>query len=145
MTLSPHVGVIYFTENQAGYTDSNGVAIAGQTVSLGRLTFGPKVSVHYEGADGTVVTPSLSLKGIWDFEAADIVDLETGLAATGEEELRGRAEFNFGVQLPSGISILGDGFYNGIGARDYEAYGGGVKVTVPLYREGRAEASGGAR
>ena len=130
--VAPHVGVVYFEEEQKAYTDSNGVRIGSQTVELGRLTFGPKISTSFKRRDGTTIAPFVALQGIWDFKRTDLVDLNTGLAITGTDELRARAEAGLSVRLPQGLSITGEGFYDGIGANGYNAYGGSLKVGVPF-------------
>ncbi len=130
--VAPHVGVIYFEEEQKAYTDSNGNLIGAQTVELGRLTFGPKFSTSFTRTDGTTIAPFIAVQGIWDFKRTDQVDIDTGLAVTGTDKVRARAEAGLSVQLPQGLSITGEGFYDGIGADGYNAYGGSVKVGVPF-------------
>lgn len=98
---------------------------------MGRVTFSPKVSTSFVSADGNLITPHVGIKGIWDFEEAEIVDLTTGLAA-GSEGLRGRVEGGVSMILANGWSLAGEGHYDGIRADDFEAYGGSVRVDVPL-------------
>ena len=131
--LQPQLGVVYYSEEQKAYRDSLGILIPGQQVSLGRFTFGPKVSSQFEMPNGMVVSPYLSMKGIWDFDKAETVNLETGLAASTSGDLRGRAEGGLTLEMPSGITLQGSGFYDGIGDRNLEAYGGSVEFTVPLH------------
>jgi len=97
-------------------------------VKLGRLTFGPKVSTSYRTQGGMTLAPYVGLKGIWDFETAEQVDLTTGLAATGNDSLRGRTEAGLSITLPDGKSLTGEGFYDGLGADSYEPYGGSIRV-----------------
>ena len=130
--VAPHVGVIYFEEKQKAYIDSNGYVIGSQTVELGRLTFGPKLSTSFTRSDGTTIAPFVALQGIWDFKRTDEVNIDTGLAVTGTDKVRARAEAGLSIQLPQGLSITGEGFYDGIGADGYNAYGGSVRVGVPF-------------
>ncbi|MCC0008191.1 MAG: hypothetical protein H6876_08730 [Hyphomicrobiaceae bacterium] len=130
--LQPHVGVIYFHETQKAYTDSLNLAIPSQTISLGRLTFGPKFGYMIQGSDGTVIIPKVGITGIWDFDKAEVVDLATGLPTGSSAEIRARVEAGISISLPSGMSLQGEGFYDGIGASDVEAYGGSVKLNLPL-------------
>ncbi len=132
LKFSPHVRVIYFEEKQEAYVDSLNIDIPSQTISLGRLTFGPTVSTTIKTPDGSVISPHVSLKGIWDFDKAEVVDLDTGLATGSSEDVRARIEGGLSVQMSNGWSLIGEGFYDGIGAKDLEAYGGSVKLTVPL-------------
>src|SRR5262249_40797902 len=52
-TFAPHAGLIYFEEHQQAYVDSNNIYIPGQTATLGRLMFGPKIGYQFEARDGT--------------------------------------------------------------------------------------------
>jgi outer membrane autotransporter protein len=130
--FAPHVGILYFEEKQKAYTDSLSVSIPGQTVSLGRMTFGPKVSYNFKAQDGTLISPHLGLKGIWDFQKADIVDLDTGAPTNSNDNLRARIEAGITASFANGWSLDGQGFYDGIGTNNLEAYGGSVKLTMPL-------------
>jgi outer membrane autotransporter protein len=129
--VNPNLAVIYFQEDVDGYRDSLGIDISDQKVSLGRVTFGPRVSKTFETNTKTTLTPTLSVRGIWDFEQADIVNLDTGLAtATGA--FRARTEAGLAIGLPGGASLTLDSFYDGIGQDDYEAYGGLFGISFPL-------------
>ena len=78
-----------------------------------------------------MIEPSLSLKGIWDFDKGEIVDLDTGLA-TSTDDLRLRARIGLSAQFANGWSITGEGFYDGFGADDLEAAGGSIKFVIPF-------------
>ena len=71
-------------------------------------------------------------KGLWDFQTADLVNLETGLAAAGTTDLRARTETGITVRTINGVTLGFEGFYDGIGASNYDAYGGSAKVAIPL-------------
>jgi outer membrane autotransporter protein len=132
--FNPHVAVIHFEEEQQAYTDSLGNRISSQTVSLGRLTFGPKVSTSFDLPDGTGLTTHLGLKGIWDFDQAEIVDLDTGLASSGSsDDLRGRVDGGLSARYTNGWIVTGNAFYDGIGVDDLESYGGEVGIKIPLH------------
>jgi len=132
LTFAPHVGVIYFQEKQESYIDSQSVAIPSQRVKLGRLTFGPKVSTNMQMKDGTTISPYLGIKGIWDFKTAKEVDLTTGLTASGSDDFRARVDGGLSVRLPNSMMLTGEGFFDGIGAGDYDAYGGSITIRMPL-------------
>ncbi|MEM7777835.1 MAG: autotransporter domain-containing protein [Pseudomonadota bacterium] len=129
--VAPHIGVVYFRERQKDYVDSLNIAIPGQTVSLGRLTFGPEFSYRFGRPDWFYLTPSFKLTGIWDFDQANIVDLETG-AASEKADIRARVEVGLTGLLTNGVSISGRGFYDGLGNDELESYGGNLAVRVPL-------------
>ncbi len=133
LRFAPHLALIYFEETQDAYTDSLDVYIFGQTVRLGRLTFGPKVSGHYRFNDGLVIAPHIGVTGIWDFEAPKIVNIGTG-KSVGEEGLRARVDAGLALQMTDGIALNGEAFYDGLGADDFESYGGSLKLTIPLQK-----------
>ncbi len=129
--IEPSVGISFFEEDQEGFTNSLGIFISGQTVTLGRVTFGPKISTQVAGANGSVFSPHVSFKGLWDFDRSAPVSLATGLAV-GTNELRGRIDGGFTILGVSGVTLAADGFYDGIGASNFEAFGGAATVSVPL-------------
>lgn len=120
--LNPQAAVIYFKEESEAYQDSLGITINGQTVSLGRVTFGPRLSRSFKTQSGLELSPGLSVKGIWDFDTPGTMDLTTGLFS-GEDAFRSRIEAEFIARLTSGTQLSFDGFYDGIGSRGFEAYG----------------------
>ncbi len=129
-TFAPHAGVIYFEDAQEGYTDSLGVAIPGQTATLGRVTFGPKVGYRVSGEGRSSIEPFLGVEGIWDFDVAKTVDPTTGIVASSDD-LRARVEAGVTAVFKH-WSISGEGFYDGIGANNLEAYGGKARATIPF-------------
>lgn len=70
--------------------------------------------------------------GIWDFDKAEVVDLTTGLPTGSDADIRGRVEAGISILLPNGMSLQGEGFYDGIGASDAETYGGKLQLNLPL-------------
>ncbi len=130
--IAPHAGILYFEDHQEDFVSFLGVFIPDQTVSLGRVTFGPKVSTTVAMANGISVTPHLALEGIWDFDKAEPVSALSGLAEGSTDDLRGRVEGGLKATLANGWSLAGEGFYDGIGAEDFQAYGGTATVSVPL-------------
>lgn len=128
----PHAKMTYFEENQRAYTDSLGIPIPKQTVSLGRLQFGPKISYLFTGPDGTKVSPHVSLDGIWDFSGTGIVDIDTGAPAGTDQDFRARLQSGVKLLTGKGWSVVGEGFYDGIGIDGLDIYGGRVQLTLPL-------------
>lgn len=127
--LTPGVSAIYFEEEQGSYTDSLGVFIPDQTVSLGRLMFGPEAAYLYQPNAFWQVRPKLGLKGVWDFAKTDMVNIATGLAA-GSDELRARVEGGVSMTYVNRYTLTGSGFYDGIGAGDFDAFGGRLAINV---------------
>ncbi len=130
--LAPELGLIYYEETQLRYVDSNGLTIPSHDVALGRLTLNPNFSRRIVHEDGSSFTFNGTVKGIWDFDAADLIDLESGIDAARDADLRARTEAGFAYNLMNGISLRAEGFYDGIGVKDYDAYGGTVSISIPL-------------
>ncbi len=128
--LSPRASVGYIEDKQDAYTDSLGVFIPGQTVSLGQARFGPQVSYQFTAKDGTLVEPYGSFEGIWNFEESGTNLVAATLAS--DEELRGKAGLGLRLQAPGGMSLDVSGTYDGIGADSLEAVTGEATVRLPL-------------
>ena len=122
-TFSPMLAASYFGETQHAYTDGLGSTIAAQTIGLGSLDFGPRLSylIETEGAD---ITPSLGLIGSWDYSVDG-----TGATST---EVSARLESGVDVRLEGGASLNSKAFYDGIGVADRSAYGASGRLSVPL-------------
>ena len=141
LNVAPHIGVNYFQERQDAYVDSLSIDIPSQTIKLGRLTFGPKFSTTIQRKDGTTINPYVGISGLWDFERTAIVDLTTGLASESTDGIRTRLDTGVKIRLPDGLTLNGEGFYDGIGANDYKSYGGSIRVGIPLQRDDTAAAT----
>lgn len=129
--FTPHVGVIYFEEEQKSYVDSLGVAIGAQTSSLGRLTFGPEIAYRWHEGE-TIIVPRLAVKGIWDFDSAPLVDVMTGLTDGSTADPRARVEGGLATVFANGWALQAEAYYDGIGASDFEVYGASLVMNVPL-------------
>ena len=88
--ITPEVEIAYIQERQDSYVDSTGTAVAAQTVSLGRLSFGPEIATRHELDSGVFIEPSFSIRGLWDFEPTNDVLINGVTYSTGE--FRGVAE-----------------------------------------------------
>ncbi|WP_321334769.1 autotransporter outer membrane beta-barrel domain-containing protein [Breoghania sp.] len=128
--VRPSANVAYMQETQEGYTDSLSVYIPEQTVGVGQFDFGPEVSYTYQTPNGFFVAPRAKLTGIWNFKR-DTYGSTTTTSAAGVE-MRAKAELGVNVRMPSGVRLEANGSYDGIGAEDYNAMTGELKLTVPL-------------
>jgi len=129
-TFNPSAGISYFSEKQKSYVDSLNITIPSQTITLGRAEAGPEVRYNLQTKDGWQFAPHVGVKGIWDFDPANIVTAQG--VTIDSSGLRARAEGGTVLIMPWGWSLNGTGFYDGIGAKDFQSYGGSVKVKVPL-------------
>ena len=130
IVFNPFISALYFEETQHSFTNTLGMRIPSQTLSLGRIKFGPKVSTRLRSEDGLVFAPHFTFSGIFDFDRARQTNSQ-GLAVNSSR-IRGRAEGGLSVTTPEGWQIEGEGFYDGIGAKNLESFGGGLSLTVPL-------------
>ena len=129
--FTPHVAVHYFEEDHEGFADSGGNAYAGETVSLGRLAFGPEMSRQILLDGGLVVTPRIALTGLWDFDRTDSVNVASGLAI-GTDDFRARIESDLSIEMVNGSRLSGGVYFDGIGANAFSAYGGKASLRIPL-------------
>lgn len=117
LLFRPEVYFAYFSETQAEYVDNNGITIPEQTVTLGRLTFGPEIAIPIRTDAGGTIEPRIAMEGVWDFTAAQL-----------------SARLNGGLQFSGagGASLLLYGGYGGLFAPDFSNWNVGANITVPL-------------
>jgi len=126
----PRASVAYIEENQKAYTDSLGVLIPGQKVSLGQAKFGPEVGYRWRLPNGTLVEPSFSLEGIWNFSQGQTPFVLDPLGAT--DDFRGKLELAVKWLDISGVEVGVAASYDGIGSETFHAWGAKARVRVPL-------------
>ena len=69
------------------------------------------------------------MSGIWDFDE-DPKSL-AGIVS-GPEDLRARVTGGLTFRSGEGLGFKASGFYDGIGDKQFESYGGKLKLVVPL-------------
>jgi outer membrane autotransporter protein len=122
LRLTPTAGVLYFNEQQDGYTESSGVSVSEQTVSLGRLSSGMEIG-YTLGQEyiGFGLEPYTRFAGEWDFVRPDAAALTSG------ETIRPGP---YGANLAGGLNLFNDeglsgkfeGSLDSIGRADYENF-----------------------
>jgi len=127
--VSPIAGVIYYEDKQNGYTDSLGNLIGGQTAALGRATFGPEISYSHTWENGRYLQLTSQVTGIWDF---DVEDRVVSAQLVGTEEVRAKLSGGVTLHGTSGFRVNATGFVDGLGADDFESYGGNIKLNLSL-------------
>jgi outer membrane autotransporter protein len=124
----PRASIGYIEEDQEAYTNSLGVAIPGQKVSIGQAKAGPEVAYRFRYGN-VVLEPSLLVEGIWNFDenlgTLKVDDL------VSDEEVRARAEAGLTILSAGGMSLGAAFSYDGIGS-DFQAIGGKARVRVPI-------------
>ena len=129
--FTPSVSVAHIEEEQHAYIDALGISIPGQSVALGRVTFGPEVGYRFFASDGSAIEPMASIQGLWDFEKPDALTI--GDQIVSPDTFRGKVEAGVMFYMPVGATVRATANYDGIGSSDFRAYGGQLWVNLPLH------------
>ena len=132
-TFSPFARLIYYRETQGAYTDGLGRVIPEQSFDLGRLEFGPRLSwdVYLDGE--SLLTPYVSVSGIYDFNKLQTTTSSDPSLVSSDSDLRARLEMGATYFVPDrDIRVSFEGFYDGIGVADFESYGASLSIKVPF-------------
>ncbi len=128
--VTPGVAVDYAQERQRDYTDTLGVLIPGQTVSLGRLSFGPEIARRFIGGGGVTYEPMASLVGQWDFSKTEATDVN-GLPVNSDN-FHAKGEVGLLARAPNGLSARLTGSYDGIASASFHAIGVALWLSIPF-------------
>ncbi|MBX9927249.1 MAG: autotransporter outer membrane beta-barrel domain-containing protein, partial [Hyphomicrobiaceae bacterium] len=128
--FSPNAEVVVYQERQDALTDVLGNRIGPQSVSLGRVIFGPDVGYQLGQFGGVSVELQFALKGVFDFDR-DQLRTTNGFTA-GSDEFRGKVEAGVVLGSHGGASLVAIGSYDGIGSDDYQSWGGRLEGRLPL-------------
>jgi outer membrane autotransporter protein len=128
--ITPSAELAYVTESQDSFTNSAGVVVPGQDVSLGRLQFGPEVGYRFAHTAGTFIEPFAALKGVWDFDNPNVQVID-GITV-GPGDFWGRLEGGLTVMTATGWYVRGLASWDGVGSSDYNGYTLQGIVNVPL-------------
>src|SRR5262249_3643260 len=109
--------------------------IDGQSVHLGRLTFGPEFRYPIVTHDGAILEPHISFTGLWDFDKKDDASATINGLLVSQNDIRAKVETGLLVHMPnpSAASFRATVSYDGIGDDDFHAWGGQVWVNWPLH------------
>ncbi len=131
--FNPFAKLTYYWEEQQSYVDTLGNTIPSQAFDLGRLSFGPKVSMTLQTQDGLFFAPYLSISGIYDFDKLLDATPTNALLASSDQDIRARVEGGAILFAPQrGIKVSGEGFFDGLGAPGFKSYGGSLQLTIPF-------------
>lgn len=119
--INPFAKISYFNETQNSYTDNANNVIASKTYTLGQFEFGPKVSTTID-LDEYRFDPFISFSGVWDFDSI--------ATSTSTDNIRGVIKSGFIIAGDDNIRLNFEGFYDGIGAANFQAYGGTVGLSI---------------
>ncbi len=128
-TIRPGISVQYLSEKQKAYTDSQGNAIAGQTVSEGDVRVGPRLAYTYGLGDGGALVPWAEFEGVYTFGSKG--KFSKGTYASDIHGLSGSVEAGFDWRLPAGAMFSLSGSYDGIGSGS-KSYGARARIDIPF-------------
>lgn len=130
-TIAPTFGFNYIHEVQHAYTDSLNAVIPEAIIELGQIIFGTEFKTEILTDNGLIVTPKFGVKGLWNFKDTGFLDTVTNTVRTDlVGDLSARLDFGFGIANDNGLTLDFNGFFDGIGASNYEAYGATAKLAV---------------
>ncbi|MEP3957503.1 MAG: PKD domain-containing protein [Parasphingorhabdus sp.] len=120
--VRPEFTVRYISEKAKAYTDSLNIAVPGQTVDQGDISFRPRVQHMVDLQRGWSLRPYGAVEGIYTF----------GTKANGviNNGLRARLEGGLDLFSASGFRTSLSAFHDGIGTSNYRSTG--VHISVSL-------------
>jgi outer membrane autotransporter protein len=128
--ITPSAELAYVTESQDSFTNSGGVFVAGQDVSLGRLQFGPEIGYRFAHTADTFIEPFAAIKGVWDWDNPNVQIIDGFVVGPGD--FWGRLEGGLNVATANGWLVRGMASWDGLGTKDYNGYTLQGIVNVPL-------------
>jgi chitinase len=117
----PEVTVRHLAEKQKAYLDSFNVAIPGQTVSQGDISFRPRIQHSMEIGEGWILRPFAVADGIYTY------GLERQSVFT--DQFRMRVEGGADLSSSSGFRAGLSAFHDGIGSSGFKSSGARVSVS----------------
>ncbi len=131
LTIRPGLAWAHFEETQDAYTDSLGIAIPEQTISIGRFEAGPEVAYRMDGAKpGSWWEPNARLRAVWDYDASGLMD-ETG-RIVDTEGVRADASVGLRGQWSNGAVVSAEARFSGLGEDDFSTNGARLELRMPF-------------
>ena len=112
--LIPYADARWTEDSAAAFTDSIGIRVPGQKVSIGEFELGSNIEVPISMAHGSM-TFTGGLGVVFSNTDGDYV--------RSESRSRGRGEVGFSYSLDDNVQIDFEGYFDGIGTSQYESYG----------------------
>ncbi len=103
--------------------------VRGNRSSIGQFTGGAELGYRIQASGGSIFEPTVSIAGLWDF---DNDNFSIDGVPVDFDDTRAKIEAGPIVTAPNGWSLRGAGSIDGIGADDFDAYGGQFWLSVPL-------------
>lgn len=131
--IQPGASLSYFEETQHAYTDSIGVGIPSQTISLAQVKIGPTFTGQFQTPDGMNYSPYMSLDAIYNFGDTKGVTV-TNLDTASTDGWRGRMQAGVDFNLKNGTSISFGGSYDGIFRNQLDIWGLSFELNIPIQK-----------
>ena len=112
--LIPYADARWIEDSAAAFTDSIGIRVPGQKVSIGEFELGSNIEVPISMAHGSM-TFTGGLGVVFSNTDGDYI--------RSESRSRGRGEVGFSYSLDDNVQIDFEGYFDGIGTSQYESYG----------------------
>ena len=112
--LIPYADARWIEDSAAAFTDSIGIRVPGQKVSIGEFELGSNIEVPISMAHGSM-TFTGGLGVVFSNTDGDYI--------RSESRSRGRGEVGFSYGLDDNVQIDFEGYFDGIGTSQYESYG----------------------
>ena len=112
--LIPYADARWIEDSAAAFTDSIGIRVPGQKVSIGEFELGSNIEVPISMAHGSM-TFTGGLGVVFSNTDGDYI--------RSESRSRGRGEIGFSYSLDDNVQIDFEGYFDGIGTSQYESYG----------------------
>jgi outer membrane autotransporter protein len=128
--VTPIASLRYGRERTDSDITSATVAVAANTTTIGRATFGPEIGYAHVFSEGTIWEPFVALHGIWDFAGDDTVTV--GAVTDTLSDWRAEAELGLSSRWVGGAGLRASLAYDGLGTDDLEAVSGRLWVNIPL-------------
>ncbi len=122
LMVTPTLGWQYFQETQEGYTDSLNIAIPSQTLTIGRVSFGPKLAYRLIDTGWGTLDPYADLTAVWDYNDAQLLNTRGSLVDFGRT--RADARLGFTSRFVNGTELNLDFTLSGLGQSNFQATGG---------------------
>ncbi|MEW7009440.1 choice-of-anchor D domain-containing protein [Lentilitoribacter sp. EG35] len=128
-TISPGLEWGYLSETQKAYKDNFNIEIPSRTVSLGNISFGPKISKDFALSDDSILTFSSYLEGVYSYAPNN--QFSGGTLAKETKGFTGTFGAGVDIKSTSGASLSFSGNVGGVGSKS-KTYSAAVKLSIPL-------------
>lgn len=127
-TIEPNLHGQIAWESQEGYVTSGGTVVSKQSLTIGKVAFGPRVSRDHLMDNGTNAEFWGAIEGEYDFANNDSGTTNLNMDGDISARLSAGVDFDFTNE----VSLELDGNIGGLGAAGYTTYQGNVRVALPF-------------